>query len=713
MDYFGYLCLLSEELGPLKLALVSARFDATTVSEEKMFEYLWNLEEVQRCLKVEATPASKSEEKAKSFRMQGNDYYRKRNLKQALSYYNRSIMFSIFPSISSNSSSSNESRGTASDDSLMISESIVPGEIAADAPTRLEREAQEATRSVETTSKNRTPSTPFQNNVFPNKEGNLRQEKCDQLELPNKDIGHTTTPKRELALAYGNRSAVLFELQQYEYSLLDIERALQYDYPEELKNKLLHRKSKCLSALRSGKHKEKLVTYFPSTENAMEPSATIIGASNALALTYKPEKGRCVVAKRNIRPGEVLLVEDSSVMCLDEAHVATNCSSCLAHCLAPVPCPTCSLVIFCSEPCRSKGLAGSHGKECQALPILLSHVHMLMSYRLLMQTTHAKVKDLVPILREEAKTRSKADLGLNDDSVYDSSDYRTLYHLTTNAEQSCAPYLLSQCVLAVLVTKLLVESRQYFVDDAGVAFTPGNEDLLLSGTTAFHHILTFTCNNHEVVECQMQKTPMDVKTQLIGYGLSPVLSLFNHSCYPSAFYRANEGHVRVAALRSVKAGEEVTLNYFPAFVEMDLIPRRAFLRFKYSFECHCEACDGDWSSMSSSSKFQIKCPECGSRVNLASKSCLRCRLVYGGSDTFNVREIQDKIFQAMAEIPKLSKCSKDNPALDENLERLVSMIELFDKYILPPNQAHVDLQWLLRRYHMYTSRRYVMMDGFR
>ncbi|XP_047484350.1 SET and MYND domain-containing protein 4-like isoform X2 [Penaeus chinensis] len=498
MSFSGYLDALSQELGPLHLALVLARFDATTVSEERMFEYLWNLEEVQRCLKVDVTPASKSEEKAKLFRLQGNAYYRKKDLQQALSYYNRSVMFSTCPSVGSNSPSSNDSGATANNDGQTISESMVPDEIVTDVSTRIESEAQqEASRSVKTTTENRTPSILLQNNIFPNRGGNPRQEKDDQVELGNKDIGHTTTPKRELALAYGNRSAVLFELRQYDYSLLDIDRALQSGYPEELKNKLLLRRNKCFSALESGKQKEKLVTYFPITENVMDPSATITGASTALELSYTPEKGRCVVAKRNIRPGEVLLVEESSLSCLDEAHLATNCSSCLAHCLVPVPCPTCSLVIFCSESCRSKGLAGSHGKECRVLPTLLNHMYMLMSYRLLMQTTHTRVKGLVPILREEAKTRKKADLGLNDDSVYDSFDYRTLYHLTTNTNQLSALHLLGLCISAVVVTKLLRESQQYFVDDSGVAFTPSTEDLLLTGSAAFHHNLTFNCSGAE------------------------------------------------------------------------------------------------------------------------------------------------------------------------------------------------------------------------
>ncbi|KFM73270.1 SET and MYND domain-containing protein 4, partial [Stegodyphus mimosarum] len=53
----------------------------------------------------------------------------------------------------------------------------------------------------------------------------------------------------ELALGYGNRSAALFHLLKNKECLEDIERAIEFEYPRELRFKLLQRKGQCLMKL--------------------------------------------------------------------------------------------------------------------------------------------------------------------------------------------------------------------------------------------------------------------------------------------------------------------------------------------------------------------------------------------------------------------------------------------------------------------------------
>lgn len=54
----------------------------------------------------------------------------------------------------------------------------------------------------------------------------------------------------ELALGYANRSAVLFQLKEYELCIRDITRAFDNSYPNNLMYKLFERKARCLKALR-------------------------------------------------------------------------------------------------------------------------------------------------------------------------------------------------------------------------------------------------------------------------------------------------------------------------------------------------------------------------------------------------------------------------------------------------------------------------------
>ena len=61
------------------------------------------------------------------------------------------------------------------------------------------------------------------------------------------DAGFT---HEELALGYANRSAVLFQMKEYDLCIRDITRAFDHSYPNNLMYKLFERKARCLKALK-------------------------------------------------------------------------------------------------------------------------------------------------------------------------------------------------------------------------------------------------------------------------------------------------------------------------------------------------------------------------------------------------------------------------------------------------------------------------------
>ena len=72
---------------------------------------------------------------------------------------------------------------------------------------------------------------------------------------PNTYMNHPqdqeeTFSYEELALGYANRSAVLFQMKEYELCIRDITRAFNYSYPNNLMYKLFERKSRCQRALK-------------------------------------------------------------------------------------------------------------------------------------------------------------------------------------------------------------------------------------------------------------------------------------------------------------------------------------------------------------------------------------------------------------------------------------------------------------------------------
>ena len=69
---------------------------------------------------------------------------------------------------------------------------------------------------------------------------------------------------------------------------------------------------------------------------------------------YTPERGRFVVAARDIDVTECLIHEEAIVNILNYQNSLTHCYNCqLDTSVNPTPCQKCAAVVFCSDQCRS------------------------------------------------------------------------------------------------------------------------------------------------------------------------------------------------------------------------------------------------------------------------------------------------------------------------------------------------------------------------
>jgi SET and MYND domain-containing protein 4 len=168
------------------------------------------------------------------------------------------------------------------------------------------------------------------------------------LELYTRSILFAPAESRSLALAYGNRSAVLKSLRKFQDCILDVDRALRLDFPDGLIYKLLVRQGECFLALgqlqkaieiftkaqtklkiadlneEKSKEQMKLISkYIAKCQTGdiivnvgrMEPKVEmpsksydqndeILCASSCVKIEYSSEFGRHVCATRDIEPGK-------------------------------------------------------------------------------------------------------------------------------------------------------------------------------------------------------------------------------------------------------------------------------------------------------------------------------------------------------------------------------------------------------------------------
>lgn len=206
---------------------------------------------------------------------------------------------------------------------------------------------------------------------------------------------------QEMTLALANQSAVLLRLEKYKECLQMIDRCLTQSLPNSTKFKLLVRKVECQKIMgdsglaKTVSQATKMIKKQPSkSQHSMQdslskaqkargvyiskddwfekmvqvlglplPNEEIPAASSSLELKYDEDKGRHFVAAKDIRPGEILILEEPyltrSRLCSFD-----YCYGCLNPAYNVVPCKHCVAVIYCSEKCRQESWDTFHDVEC-------------------------------------------------------------------------------------------------------------------------------------------------------------------------------------------------------------------------------------------------------------------------------------------------------------------------------------------------------------
>lgn len=233
------------------------------------------------------------------------------------------------------------------------------------------------------------------------------------FKLYTESIAYAPNDSEDLALAFGNRSALLYKMNKYKESIMDINRALARKTSDwQLRVRLLCRKVECLAALGSSDCKkvyEQAVSLVPkdadqnlksilskvesagravnefdaieakNVENEKEyvtiSSTNQIENSRTLPVNvqYDENYGKHFVAARDIKPGEIICVEKLYVSCLNLNNRHAYCGHCFTKSWVNIPCDHCNWCMFCSEECKTLAWKKYHDFECTVISYLLSN----------------------------------------------------------------------------------------------------------------------------------------------------------------------------------------------------------------------------------------------------------------------------------------------------------------------------------------------------
>lgn len=465
---------------------------------------------------------------------------------------------------------------------------------------------------------------------------------------------------RELAILLANRSAVLFSLKAFPLALDDIELAFEMGYPDDLAFKLYDRRAKCLlpfkrmseaeaayklalqyldKAKKLPEEKKKktqkdilqALNFFKNAPESMrrdeamdihlEPELPDMPHKNPLypvmsdAVTFKYEdaRGRFAIASRDIIVGEVLTVEKAIVSHMLPEYMGKNCSHCFKSMKAPLPCNTCTKVMFCSVKCRKAALSTYHKYECKMVDLFLSSGMSIICFLALRTVTQREIqwfrdnKDMFDLTKHD-KTSGETK---EQKEVYESGDYKNYFNLVNHHSERKTNDMFHRAMFSVFMVRCL-RTQGYFPDPpTDVA----SEDEILIGKILFHFLEVLQFNAHEVAQFEMlSKTSQEgAKSAFIGAAVYPTLALFNHSCDPSIVRYYVEDWVVVQAIKNIFKGEEICENYGPIFFHSPKDDRQSRLEKQYWFKCACVACKENWPLMHEMTQdvLNFRCGECG------------------------------------------------------------------------------------------------------
>lgn len=219
----------------------------------------------------------------------------------------------------------------------------------------------------------------------------------DILSLYTKSIAYAPQDTEELAYAYGNRSVLALHLNKYHHCMTDVDRAVAITKSDSLKAKLLERRDRCLKAIDEAHcramnleeekfdnlldedREDKVRVFNDINEQNVNPlpvpgfvaSKECPSASEALTVKCNRKFGRHLVANREIRTGEFLVVEKAYGLCAFPEQQYMVCANCLNYTWVGIPCDECSTVIYCRDECKRSAWDRCHKVECCKVSAIL------------------------------------------------------------------------------------------------------------------------------------------------------------------------------------------------------------------------------------------------------------------------------------------------------------------------------------------------------
>uniref|UniRef100_A0A182IZ54 Protein-lysine N-methyltransferase SMYD4 n=1 Tax=Anopheles atroparvus TaxID=41427 RepID=A0A182IZ54_ANOAO len=407
----------------------------------------------------------------------------------------------------------------------------------------------------------------------------------------NESLSFSEKGSEARALAYANRSAVCYELHRYKECLDNIRLARESNYPARLADKLNKRELAAKEALNDGVNEESTKNGEPVCTLTYDKNELVPQAVSCLELRKSEEYGRFVATTRDLKAGDVVIMEKPFCTLLLDVYRYTRCDFC--HHERPfnlIPCEGCTVAMYCSGECMKQAFVRYHRYECSVIRDMWRIFTKIpvMALRTVTSAIASFNHDLYAMQKHlDDLDESKIDAFSMDWRKATPRDiYNTVHVLITNKEKRDPKDLAHRSFFSLIIYDLLIQRSELgLACDKDQGISAFLMELILK------HLQTTPMNMHS--QYFMEYQPKEEVYEIMNYASAcfPLLSMINHSCAPNLTrVTLRDGRCAVVISRPIPKGGQLYDNYGQHHCLMPVRERRTKLLTQYKFICNCEAC---------------------------------------------------------------------------------------------------------------------------
>nr|XP_053657059.1 SET and MYND domain-containing protein 4-like [Cherax quadricarinatus] len=466
----------------------------------------------------------------------------------------------------------------------------------------------------------------------------------------------------------------------------------------------------------SKEEEERVKKRIPQVSHG--PHEAFPSASSALDFLITEDRGRCTIAKKDIKPGDILMVDTPYCTMLNPESLSTHCYHCYTRCPTPVPCTSCAKVWYCSEECQVASWGGLHASECTVLNHLMDPgigKMALLAYRVMttikwrgLQKWRRQIENLVEadVVEGEEFYMEEQSLGeakhetfpgkpFTWEGKYNPRDYRTVLRLITNSTKRTFGDMFKRAITAVYLAHCLRLTGYFGPDD--------NEDnIIFAASLLLRHLQGGSCNAYEISEFDVGSEGIaSTKMIEVGGALYTTISLTNHSCVSNTTRYSVGDKCVLRATRSISRVVKFSIITVSIFYSVTVNERQEALFNQYKFKCMCEACKWAWPLYphhpAETLIFRCPAPSCGGPCCYSSSSRSKCNMC--GNQQQYTKFVQELELQLSSYRDALDKLRNDDPS--SALPILLAHQAFLDRHVVEPVKHYTDIQEATKQCYNY------------